>query len=808
MNSELCMNCFSVKGKADVCPYCGYQEGTPPEQPHYLRPGTLLANHFIVGTVIGVGGFGIIYRCYDATLGVIVAVKEFYPVGLVNRAPGEAKVGLLSGDNQKKYEKQMSRFLMEAQSIAQFGKAKDIVNVYDYFEENNTAYIIMEYIDGTLLQDYMEEYGKLEPDAALHIISHIIESVKKIHAQGIIHRDLSPDNIFILGENSIKIFDFGAAILNNSQEGIAAEKVVKMGYSAPEQYRDSSEQGYYTDIYSIGALFYQMLTGKKPLEASEREYKDELKSPLLLGVNIDPNLDRAVMEALAVNPQLRFQGIVQMEEAFHGQRIACYPEVKIKRRKRRRNWTVALSVLTLLAVGVGIALFNTVFQKTNEMFDYDVPAGEKVIVWVDSKDMKQTLEQVVNDIGSGGEGESENLSRIRKQSQSVDYQIIDITEEDGKPEGYTCQNVEFGSNTTMDDALSAVKDTEEFPDVFLSDHVTNLEQYNLLSYKDTVYEAIDTSNYLYLSQYKNYFPEMKEMPISFDSILFYALGIEDNSENSVWASTDMKDKLEKRINNSSLLGKDTADGVIALETILEANEKGEEATYVDNNTAVRLALLSSQQSSDAQNGEYQFDREFSTQLYQFLKNSQTAQSDEYAWNKTDDKNAEKMYGTSILAGAGYRSALYDARIGSSQIPYSVYIPTFNDKMLVEYTGKFAISDGNGSSHTKDIQIAALRLIYFALGQQYYVGNSDTAYPLSNVTAKKSNGDITTNFQEYFESNPLQESVHHLVTQLHYPCLLLGNDTEKLNRFAEGIPENIDANELETYCNNFSNSDVD
>ena len=131
MASELCMNCFSVKGQYEVCPFCGYVEGTKPKQPHYLTPGTILANHFIVGNAIGFGGFGITYKCFDTTLGVVVAVKEFYPAGLVNRAPGECSVGLLSGDKQNQYQAQLKRFLMEAQSIAQFGKAKDIVTTSD-----------------------------------------------------------------------------------------------------------------------------------------------------------------------------------------------------------------------------------------------------------------------------------------------------------------------------------------------------------------------------------------------------------------------------------------------------------------------------------------------------------------------------------------------------------------------------------------------------------------------------------------------------------------------------------------------------
>ena len=264
MASELCMNCFEVKGEYEVCCHCGYAEGTPPEQPHYLKPGTILKGHFIVGTAIGAGGFGITYKAYDTTLGVIVAIKEFFPVGLVNRSPGKKDVGLLSGDKETQYNAQIKRFLMEAQSIAQFGKARDIVNVFDYFEENNTAYIVMEYIDGVLLKDYLEKQGALPVKTAFTIIEPVIDAVKKIHASGIVHRDISPDNIFISGEDSVKVFDFGAAILNDDST-MAVEKVIKVGYSAPEQYRDNSGQGYFTDIYSIGAILYQMITGQKPI---------------------------------------------------------------------------------------------------------------------------------------------------------------------------------------------------------------------------------------------------------------------------------------------------------------------------------------------------------------------------------------------------------------------------------------------------------------------------------------------------------------------------------------------------------------
>lgn len=805
MASELCMNCFSVKGKAEVCPYCGYEEKTPPAQPHYLMPGTMLANHFIVGTAIGAGNFGITYKCYDVTLGVIVAVKEFYPIGLVNRASGESKVSFLSGSSQDRYQKQMARFLMEAQSIAKFGKTKDIVNVYDYFEENNTAYIIMEYIDGVLLQDYLEQKGRLDVAEAKRIIDQVIEAVKKIHAQGIIHRDISPDNIILLGKDSIKIFDFGAAILGDSQQGLAAEKIVKAGYSAPEQYRDPAGQGYYTDIYSIGALFYRMLTGKKPPEATQREYKDKMKSPLKLGVSIEPNLDRAVMEAMAVDPKYRFQGIVPLEEAFHGQRIACYPEDKIRRKKRRRNWTVAITTLLIVAAGVGVALFNTMFQTSNEMFEQDVPAGEKLVIWVDSKDMKQMLEQVVGDMGKGGEGESENLEKIRQQSCLGEYCIVDITEPDGGVEGYSCSGVEFGEELTMDAALQAVKGTEEFPDIFLSDHVSDLNQYTLLSFKDTVYQAIDSDNYLYLSQYSRYFPDMLEMPTSFDTILFYAFGTDSESENTVWSSTAMQKKLAKHLTASSLLGQQNEDGTLPLKMILEANTAGTESTYTQNQVAARMAILESPESFNVETGQFQFQQEYYDVLAQLLGNTANAMSPAYTWTQTEAEDSTKMYGTSVLAGVGYRASLYDAKIGNSQIPYDVYVPTVNGKMLVEFTGKLAVSDGNGQTVDRAKQIAALRFVYFALGQQYYVGNSTTGYPLSDAILKKSDGETdTSNFREYFEGNPLQKSFCSLVTETHYPCILIGEGAENIDQFAAGLPQDSGKEAIEQYCTGYDN----
>lgn len=158
MAGKICFQCFKSKGGREVCPHCGYAFFRETEQAYQLAPGTVLHKRYVIGVNIGIGGFGITYKAFDAMLRMIVAVKEFYPAGLVNRAGGEKKVGIFSGEKKAEFQRQLARFLEEARNMALFSKEQDIVNVYDFFEENQTAYIIMEYVDAPLLKD--EQIGR------------------------------------------------------------------------------------------------------------------------------------------------------------------------------------------------------------------------------------------------------------------------------------------------------------------------------------------------------------------------------------------------------------------------------------------------------------------------------------------------------------------------------------------------------------------------------------------------------------------------------------------------------------------------
>lgn len=771
MASELCMRCFHVKGKYDVCPMCGYVEGTPPEQPHYLAPGTILGNHFLVGTAIGAGGFGITYRCFDITLGVTVAVKEFYPAGLVNRAPGQSAVGLLSGDKKEQYRSQLNRFLMEAQSIAQFGNAKDIVNVYDFFEENNTAYIIMEYIDGVLLKDYMEKQGRLDVSAALSVISPIVNAVKKIHAKGIIHRDISPDNIFISGEDSVKIFDFGAAQLNDSSEGQAAEKVIKVGYSAPEQYRDNSRQGFYTDIYSAGAILYQMLTGIRPVESTEREFRDDLKSPAELGIQLEPNLDRAVMEALAVKPELRFQSIQQFEDALQNKRMAEYPKVKLKKRKRRRNWIISSAATLVLGIGVFIGLMNTVFKPENMMFDMPLKEEDEIVVWVDSQAQKEKLDNIVEEVYRPNEKvttDDERLKEMRAENKRKikSVKVVDVTED----------------GSTMDEKLKAAKVAGKMPDMFLSDRVSDLDEYSLVPLRDTVYKAIRTEAYLYLDTYPKFCDGLKEMPTGINSLFLYSIkfkpgGKKKGEKNSLEDSSFYSDSEEISPDSEKT-------SPVELSEILKRNKDKpcQESTVMKDGYLTRTSLLASPDCFMAEQGRLMPDTDMVNNLIHFTVDIRA---------NRELKDEGSVSGNSVLGGVEERKEMAKLRNTGMELSkklnqvedYSVRLVTQNGKMLVSYEDKFAIS----ADSSRNKQIACMRLLWVCLLSPSQVKNhpadGDAPFPI-----------LKSEFDKFFEYNPKFICFQKQI-QIGSPALLIGDGQAEIAAFDTGLCAYLGAKDI-------------
>ena len=199
-----CLNCmceFNIpaggEDESNVCPYCGFVENTRPKVLYHLFPGTVLKNRYTIGVVLGSGGFGVTYKAWDSVLGIVVAIKEYYPATFVQRVPGTKDVIVYDGSKRKEFQDSLERFMEEAQNTAKFDNP-NIVHVDNYFEENNTAYIVMEFLEGISLKDYLKMNGdRIDIKDIDYIFLPIMDALKAIHEKGIIHRDVSPDNIFL-----------------------------------------------------------------------------------------------------------------------------------------------------------------------------------------------------------------------------------------------------------------------------------------------------------------------------------------------------------------------------------------------------------------------------------------------------------------------------------------------------------------------------------------------------------------------------------------------------------------------------------
>ena len=320
-------------------------------------------DRYEIGMAIGFGGFGVIYHAWDIQLGTQVAVKEYYPNGLVNRVPGQESVVVYSGSRRDQFDYGKDRFLAEARTMAKFSQHANIVNVYDYFEANNTAYIVMEYMDGISLKDYLKKTGgKVTPSAALEIIHPVMEALKAIHAEGVVHRDISPDNIFILKSGQVKVLDFGAARLSVGDEEKTLSVVLKPGYAPPEQYRSKSRQGPFTDIYALGATLYRMLTGTAPEESVDRLVDDQIVLPSTINPEIDKKLENVILKAMAINATLRFQSIDELEKALYSDELVLLPQEQRAAIERKRKRTAALACSAAAVLMAALVVVSTVFQ--------------------------------------------------------------------------------------------------------------------------------------------------------------------------------------------------------------------------------------------------------------------------------------------------------------------------------------------------------------------------------------------------------------------------------------------------------------
>lgn len=319
--AKRCFGCMKLKEKSPVCEHCGYSERDK-NKSHQLAAGTVLHGQYIVGKCLGQGGFGITYMGWDQFLDIPVAIKEYFPSEMVTRNSHKSASVINTGMYPPDiYQNFRSRFLREAKALAKFSNVPEIVRIINFFEENNTAYIIMDYISGVNLREYtMTKGGRLTPRETLKIMKPILRAMATVHQAGYVHRDIAPDNIMVNNEGIAKLLDFGAVryVENQNPEETSTQVILKHGFAPPEQYESHGNLGPWTDEYALCGTLYYCMTGRIPPDATKR---------LLDGTHPQwkaiPGLSRSQAEALekgmALRYKDRFSTVTDLEKALENE---------------------------------------------------------------------------------------------------------------------------------------------------------------------------------------------------------------------------------------------------------------------------------------------------------------------------------------------------------------------------------------------------------------------------------------------------------------------------------------------------------
>ena len=315
----LCMNCMQNDTGDPICPACGSPFDLPPKNTLQLKPRTMLHDQYLIGRALGHGGFGVTYLAWDIGLETRLAVKEYLPHGVVGRGAGETKVSAYSEQTQQEFEWGLDRFLEEARTLKKFSTFPGIVAVDTIFRDNGTAYLVMEFLDGWTLDEFLKRRGgKITFETALRIMLPVIDALSAIHADGVLHRDISPDNIYLTQDGKVKLIDFGAARNALGQKSRNLSIILKEGYAPEEQYRASGVQGPWTDVYATAATMYHCVTGKAPQPSLDRLADDKVQRPSEMGIDIDSAAERAIMVGMSIRPGDRFQSMEDFKAVLTG----------------------------------------------------------------------------------------------------------------------------------------------------------------------------------------------------------------------------------------------------------------------------------------------------------------------------------------------------------------------------------------------------------------------------------------------------------------------------------------------------------
>ena len=275
MKNARCYSCMEEIPQAGrQCPHCGYDNARGPQmQPKNALPcGTVLLGRYEIGKVLGQGGFGITYIAFDRAVSLKVCIKEYFPSGAAMRNASQGNTGHWSGgENAALLMRGRERFIREARKAATLRNLNAVVKVWDVFFEHETAYIVMDYAEGVTLKEYIDDGERLlSEERCIELLSPVMRDLHKAHTCGIVHRDISPDNLMLRPDNTIVLLDMDGAKDLSFGSTKSSFAVAKQGFSPLEQYSKTAVFGAWTDIYAMCATIVYCVSGKTPPSPMER----------------------------------------------------------------------------------------------------------------------------------------------------------------------------------------------------------------------------------------------------------------------------------------------------------------------------------------------------------------------------------------------------------------------------------------------------------------------------------------------------------------------------------------------------------
>lgn len=450
-NMSYCFHCMErLKGNDTVCPHCGREKNIGRGNARALPPGTLLDNKYLTGDVVGEGGFGITYIGLDLNLHLKVAVKEYFPASFASRdtsAGEDNNIHVINGEAGNYYRKGLEDYASEANRLAKFASLPGIVSVLNFFYENNTAYMIMDFVEGITLKEYLRKNNeKLPWRKTLELLHPVILSLMEVHKEGIIHRDISPDNIMISKSGGMVLIDFGAArkVDDNQKKTV----ILKKGYAPMEQYQTDGNQGSWSDVYSFCATIYRIIGGVKAPDALAVASGSVRITPLKeLVKDIPDYLDRAVRQGMENDISDRIHSMEELEGyLYRGKRV----KNKAGRKKVKAAVCIAAVIfLSVTAMGAALrqqwakrdALEGAAALTDNNRGQADGNAAEE-----DRNRAEKERENSLDSAGQGkqGAGQTEAENEIEEKADSIDAEYEALAD----TQGLTYENTEDGLAVT------------------------------------------------------------------------------------------------------------------------------------------------------------------------------------------------------------------------------------------------------------------------------------------------------------------------------------------------------------------------